>query len=91
MLSGRQRYEQRRTRRRGSNRKYAGHHARLRAELAPYVAAGLALCARCQEPIAAGEPWDLGHDDVYPELHSGPEHTHCNRGAPHRNVTSRKW
>jgi hypothetical protein len=59
--------------------------------LTPFVLSGLAHCVRCGEPIAPDEPWDLGHDDIHPSLHTGPEHRACNRGAPHRNVTSRKW
>jgi hypothetical protein len=75
----------------GHARRYGVTHQRTRRMLAPFVAAGLAECARCREPIAPGEPWDLGHDDLNPELHTGPEHAHCNRGAPHRNQTSREW
>ena len=56
---------------RGSGR-YGRRHLALRKELAPVVAAGLAKCARCGEPIE-GE-WDLGHDDRYPWLYAGPEH-----------------
>ena len=48
-------------------------HTGLRRRLRPVVAAGLAHCARCGEPIDPGEPWDLGHDD-HTGLHSGPEH-----------------
>lgn len=55
------------------------------------VSAGLAKCVRCHEPIEAGEPWDLGHDDRNPNVHTGPEHLTCNRGAPNRNKTSREW
>ena len=55
------------------------------------VAAGIAKCARCGELIEPGAAWDLGHDDVYPELHSGPEHTRCNRAAPNQLRTSRDW
>ena len=72
-------------------RQYAARHRTTRALLAPLVAAGLAECVRCGEPIEAGEPWDLGHDDYDPRVHAGPEHPSCNRGAPHRNVTSRAW
>jgi hypothetical protein len=59
--------------------------------LAPFVAAGLATCARCGEPIEAGAPWDLGHDDYDRSRYSGPEHAVCNRGAPNRLRTSRTW
>jgi hypothetical protein len=39
-------------------------HQRIRRELEPLVRAGLAVRARCREPIAAGEAWDLGHEDI---------------------------
>jgi hypothetical protein len=58
--------------------------------LAPFVASGLAVCARCGELIAAGEAWDLGHSDDR-SRYSGPEHVRCNRGAPNRLRTSRTW
>ena len=48
-------------------------------------------CARCGELIGPDEKWDLGHDDREPTLHSGPEHTRCNRAAPHLLKTSREW
>jgi hypothetical protein len=78
-------------RRKLRSRKYDARHRRIRADLAQWVAAGLVKCARCGEPIAAGTPWDLGHDDRNPGLYSGPEHAHCNRGAANRNQTSRVW
>jgi hypothetical protein len=62
-----------------------------RLEWAPLVAGGGVRCARCGEPIKPGEPWDLGHDDLYPALYSGPEHVRCNRAAPNRLSTSRDW
>ena len=58
---------------------------------AQIVLAGNARCARCGEPIDPSGPWDLGHDDVYPEVHSGPEHPSCNRAAPNQLRTSRIW
>ena len=80
------------TRKKLRQRKYDDPaHKRTRMQLAPLVAAGLAYCARCEELIEPGTPWDLGHDDRFPEYHSGPEHAGCNRSAPHRNVTSREW
>ena len=74
------------------NRKYGlASHKRAKREFAAIVRAGFGICARCGEPIAPDEPFDVGHDDVYPDITVGPEHRSCNRGAPHRNVTSRKW
>ena len=70
--------------------RYRGNHKKLRALLDPMVQTGTVECVRCGELIEPGE-WDLGHDDVYPELHSGPEHTWCNRGAPNRLKFSREW
>jgi hypothetical protein len=72
-------------------RRYGRRHREARALFEPMVAAGLARCARCGELIEPGAAWDLGHDDVYPELHSGPEHPRCNRAAPHQLSTSRAW
>ena len=80
--------------------RYGGARHRLtRKMLEPFVAAGLARCARgaaCRFSegelggfIQPGEPWDLGHPDG--ESAGGPEHAVCNRGAPHRNKTSREW
>lgn len=79
-------------RKRLRKKKYAEpRHVAMRRALRPVVRAGLAVCVRCHEPIEPGEPWDLGHDDRNPHLHSGPEHRWCNRGAPNRNKTSREW
>ena len=79
-------------RKRVRSRKYStARHRLARAEAQAFVASGFAKCARCGEPIAPGENFDVGHDDRYPWLHTGPEHLKCNRGAPHRNDTSRQW
>lgn len=47
----------------GKPARYGYAHQKLRKELAPTVAAGLAVCARCGEPIHPDEPWDLDHAD----------------------------
>jgi hypothetical protein len=44
---------------------------------------------RCGELIDPDGPWDFGHDDVFPELHS--EHPLCNRAAQNQTRTSRVW
>jgi hypothetical protein len=52
------------TRRRLRQRRYdTGPHRKIRKGLAPLVAAGLATCARCGEPIEPRSKWDLGHTD----------------------------
>jgi len=66
-------------------------HKAIRAVFVPLVESGLVDCARCGEAILPGTPWDLGHDDYQPTAYNGPEHAKCNRGAPHRNKTSRQW
>jgi hypothetical protein len=58
--------------------RYGADHRKLRRQLERVVAAGLATCSRCREPILAGEPWDLDHaDDGASYL--GPAHSDCNR------------
>uniref|UniRef100_A0A5Q5BPU6 Uncharacterized protein n=1 Tax=Mycobacterium sp. (strain MCS) TaxID=164756 RepID=A0A5Q5BPU6_MYCSS len=46
---------------------------------------GEAWCWRCRQPIAPGEPFDLGHDDSPGAkrlgLYRGPEHRDCSRSA----------
>ena len=94
------------TRKKLRNRKYGqARHRRTRKEYVPLVATGLVRCARgdgCSFAelvngvmvgglIEPGTPWDLGHDDRDPSVHSGPEHRYCNRTAPHRCNTSREW
>jgi hypothetical protein len=61
--------------------RYGSHHKALRRPWALVVKAGKAVCWRCEQPIAPGEPWDLGHDDENPSKHRGPEHRRCNRAT----------
>ena len=72
-------------------RGYGRRHRALRERLTPLVAAGLATCARCGRRILAGEPWDLGHDDVDRTRYRGPEHRACNRATSWGRVQSREW
>ena len=85
--------KRKRASRRGNTkmRGYGGQHQKTKQALAPLVASGRAVCARCGEPIAPGEPWDLGHDDYDRRFYTGPEHQACNRRAPNRLRTSRAW
>ena len=61
-------------------------HQKRRQLLAPIVAEGRTLCARCHEPIRPGEPWDLGHVDGSNRQagYTGPEHRRCNRATAGR-------
>jgi hypothetical protein len=79
-------------------RGYGPAHRTRRRILRPMVEAGLVDCARCGHRILAGEPWDLGHDDVDRSKYLGPEHRRCNRSAAgkksaelQRPRTSRDW
>lgn len=78
-----------------SARGYGARHQRLRKALAPYVV-GMP-CARCGQPIKAGEAWDLDHTDDR-RGYLGPSHASGNRsaGAKKRNAkssprNSREW
>lgn len=82
---------------------YSWAHRTLRKQLAAQVEAGMTVCVRCKKPIAAGEPWDLGHDDERPWVWAGPEHRACNRATQtagratarpprqSRRIASRRW
>lgn len=68
-----------------SQRGYGAAHQRERARYIAMQRRGVALtCARCGQPIKAGDAWDLGHtDDRTAWL--GPEHAAaCNRAAAGR-------
>jgi hypothetical protein len=62
---------------------YGWTHQQVRASWAPSVATGTVRCARCGEPIGAGQPWDLGHHDTDRHIYIGPEHSACNRSTAH--------
>ena len=55
----------------------------------PLVAGGGVCCARCQEPIERGDPWDLGHSADRTRW-TGPEHRACNRATVSHNGAARK-
>jgi hypothetical protein len=62
-------------------RGYGNAHQKLRRSFAPFVAAGVVRCWRCDRLIEPGEPWDLGHDDRDRSKYRGPEHRRCNRSC----------
>ena len=66
--------------------RYGWPHRRLRARVAREVAAGRAVCVRCELPIHPRERWDLGHDDLDRSRYSGPEHRRCNRATAGRRL-----
>lgn len=67
-----------------SARGYGAVHQSVRRQLSPLVASGAVRCARCGQPILAGEPWDLGHSADRTH-YRGAEHRRCNRAtATHR-------
>ena len=72
-----------------------GHLHQLRREAwIKFVEGGLVRCARCEELINPGTPWDLGHvDGSNYQLYSGPEHRSCNRATEthKRRRWSRQW
>ena len=58
-----------------------GHrHQQRRAAIAPFVNADKATCARCHEPIHAGEEWHLDHNDTR-DGYLGVSHATCNLRA----------
>ena len=69
-----------------TSRGYGAKHQEIRRELAPLVESGLAVCARCGQPIAADAAWDLGHDDDDRTRYVGPEHAACNRATAGRRA-----
>jgi hypothetical protein len=54
-----------------------GHdHQRRRAAIAPFVNAGNATCARCHQPIHAGESWHLDYNETR-DGYLGVSHAYC--------------
>ena len=74
-----------------AQRGYGAAHQALRRALAPMVAAGLARCWRCGRRIKAGEPFDLGHDDIDQSRYRGPACLPCNRATSSRRIASQVW
>lgn len=71
-----------------SARGYGPEHTRQRAQLAPIVAAGKAMCAEviCVEQsrrIAPDAPWDLAHTPDRTQW-LGPAHKICNQNEASR-------
>jgi hypothetical protein len=70
---------------------YGPTHRRRRREFIRRLKRGEeVLCPRCGLPVGIDQQWDLGHDDLNPEIER-VEHTACNRAAPNRLKTSREW
>ena len=74
-----------------SERGYGAAHQALRRVVQKQVEAGLAVCARCGQPIQTWEPWNLGHDDFDRSVWSRPEHRRCNRATNRKRRHSRRW
>jgi hypothetical protein len=80
-------------------RGYGSKHQRLRAQYQRRMDQGERFnCARCDQPIQPGTPWDLGHDDHDRSIYRGPEHR--GRGCPQggnratsgrKKTTPRRW
>jgi hypothetical protein len=60
--------------------KYGVPHKTLRKRYAEVVAAGRAVCWRCEKPIHPEEEWHLDHTDDGRSW-AGPEHARCNLSA----------
>jgi hypothetical protein len=61
--------------------RYGYAHRKLRKQWEPIVADGGVDCARCNEPIEPGTPWDLGHVAGSATEYAGPMHQRCNRNT----------
>ena len=73
-----------------TERGYGSAHQAARGRAVPAVETGTARCWRCGEPIAAGEAWDLGHDEE--GTLRGPEHrSRCNRRAAGLRAHGQAW
>ena len=78
-------------RNRKNRERYGPAHRRRRRELFRRLERGeVFACFRCGGELDYDSDWELDHDDHDP-TRSFPSYRSCNRGAPHRNVTSRDW
>jgi len=77
-----------------AQRGYGKRHQELRAQWAPYVAAGRVDCSAplCMVEESGGtrrigrnDEWDLGHDETDRRKYAGPQHQECNRGQSRRS------
>lgn len=75
-------------------RGYDGQHRRARAIVAVQVAAGLARCCYCRQPIRPGSRWHLSHGDRADahalHLYAGPAHAKCNNATNKRRQAPAK-
>jgi hypothetical protein len=71
--------------------RYGPAHLRRRREFVRGFGRGEIIpCLRCGGDLDCDSDRELDQDDHDPSQ-SYPSHRSCNRGAPHRNVTSREW
>lgn len=68
-------------------RGYGASHQRMRKKYRPLVESGQAVCARCGEPIAPTDLWELDHAEDR-STYLGPSHRACNRRAGQLNATA---
>jgi hypothetical protein len=70
---------------------YGVVYRRRRRQFAKRIERGEEIrCCRCGEIVGPDQPWDLDHNDFNPAVEL-PAHRSCNRAAPNRLQTSRKW
>jgi hypothetical protein len=72
------------------DRGYGWTHKKTRAALETVVLGGGVTCARCGQPIIAGEQWHLGHTDDR-SAYTGPEHARCNIRAAGEKAARMRW
>ena len=76
-----------------SRPQYGPSHRKERERWKVIVAAGEGMCARCNRPIGADEPFHLSHDHVAGDgSYEGIAHPSCNLGEKNsRNARERRY